>query len=107
MASDSNVPPGQQQFDHIEVPERAMRFPLQITFRNMSHSNEVEESIRAEAEKLETFYDRITACRVAVEVPHRHHRKGKPVHVRIDLRVVLLRLLDLPLHFADRRQVFV
>ena len=64
-----------------------MRFPLQITFRNMSHSNEVEESIRAEAEKLETFYDRITACRVAVEVPHRHHRKGKPVHVRIDLNL--------------------
>jgi cold shock CspA family protein len=24
-------------------------------------------------------------CRVAVEVPHRHHRKGSPYHIRIDL----------------------
>jgi ribosome-associated translation inhibitor RaiA len=64
-----------------------MTHPLQITFRNLKHSTEVEDWIRAEAEKLETFYDRIIACRVAVEVPHRHHQKGKPLHVRIDLNL--------------------
>jgi hypothetical protein len=64
-----------------------MTIPLQITFRNMKHSTEVEDWIRKEAEKLETFYHRITGCRVAVEVPHRHHQKGKPVHVRIDLNL--------------------
>jgi cold shock CspA family protein len=26
-------------------------------------------------------------CRVAIEVPHRHHRKGSPYHIRIDLTV--------------------
>jgi len=62
-----------------------MTLPLQVTFRNMKHSTEVEEWIREEAEKLETFYHRIIGCRVAVEVPHRHHKKGKPLHVRIDL----------------------
>ncbi len=62
-----------------------MTLPLQITFRNMKHSAEVEDWIREEAEKLETFYHRIVACRVAVELPHRHHKKGKPLHVRIDL----------------------
>lgn len=62
-----------------------MTLPLQITFRNMQHSTEVEDWIRAEAEKLETFYHRIIGCRVAIEVPHRHHKKGKPLHVRIDL----------------------
>lgn len=62
-----------------------MTLPLQITFRNMKHSAEVEDWIRAEAEKLETFYQRINGCRVAIEVPHRHHKKGKPLHIRIDL----------------------
>lgn len=62
-----------------------MTFPLQITFRNMQHSAEVEDWIRAEAGKLETFYRRIIGCRVAIEVPHRHHKKGKPLHIRIDL----------------------
>lgn len=64
-----------------------MALPLQITFRNMNHSEEVEDWVRSEAEKLETFYKRITDCRVAIEVPHKHHRKGKPLHVRIDLKV--------------------
>jgi cold shock CspA family protein len=45
----------------------------------------IEKSIRAEAEKLETFYSQIMGCRVAVEVPHGHHRKGNLYHVRIDL----------------------
>ncbi len=62
-----------------------MTLPLQITFRNMKHSTEVEDWIRAEADKLETFYHRIVGCRVAIEVPHRHHKKGKPLHIRIDL----------------------
>src|SRR5271169_1871362 len=65
--------------------ERAMTLPLQITFRNMKHSAEVEDWIREEAGKLETFNHRIIGCRVAIEVPHRHHRKGKPLHIRIDL----------------------
>ena len=64
-----------------------MPLPMQVTFRRMNHSPEVEGWIREEAEKLETFYDRILGCRVAVEVPHRHHLKGKHPHVRIDLSV--------------------
>jgi len=63
----------------------AMTIPLHITFRNMKHSTEVEDWIRAEAEKLSTFSNRIVGCHVAVEVPHRHHKKGKPLQIRIDL----------------------
>src|SRR5271167_1090226 len=62
-----------------------MTLPLQVTFRNMKHSGEVEDWIRDEVEKLETFYHRIIGCRVAIEVPHRHHKKGKPLRIRIDL----------------------
>jgi hypothetical protein len=62
-----------------------MTLPLQVTFRNMKHSTEVEDWVRTEAAKLETSYHRIIGCRVAIEVPHRHHKKGKPLHIRIDL----------------------
>jgi len=62
-----------------------MQLPLQITFRNMEPLVGVEESIRAEAEKLETFYSQIMGCRVAVEIPHGHHKKGNRYHIRIDL----------------------
>lgn len=62
-----------------------MVLPTQITFRNMESSENVKEWIRAEAGKLETFYKPIMGCRVAVEIPHRHRRKGAAYGVRIDL----------------------
>ena len=62
-----------------------MQVPLQITFRDMEPLAEAEECIREEAARLETFYSRIMGCRVTVEVPHRHHRKGRLYHIRIDL----------------------
>jgi len=64
-----------------------MKSELQITYRNMKPSTEVEKWIHAEAAKLDTLYSRVMGCRVAVEVPHRHHRKGSPYHIRIDLTV--------------------
>jgi cold shock CspA family protein/ribosome-associated translation inhibitor RaiA len=64
-----------------------MQSPLQITFRNITPSATIEEWIRDEADKLDSFYNRVMGCRVAIEVPHRHRRKGSPYHIRIDLTV--------------------
>ncbi len=64
-----------------------MELPLQITLRDISPSEAVEGYIRERAAKLDVFYDRITSCRVVVEAPVRHHRKGGPFKVRIDLTV--------------------
>jgi cold shock CspA family protein len=64
-----------------------MKSELQITFRDMKPSKEVEDRIRAEAAKLETLYSQLMGCRVVVELPHHHHRKGSPYHIRIDLTV--------------------
>jgi cold shock CspA family protein len=64
-----------------------MKTELQITYRNMKPSTEDEKWIRAEAAKLDTLYSRVMGCRVAVEVPHRHHKRGRPYHIRIDLTV--------------------
>jgi len=64
-----------------------MKWSLQITYRNVMPLATIEEWIRNEAEKLDTFYHHIVACRVAIHVPHRHHRKGCLYHIRIDLQV--------------------
>lgn len=62
-----------------------MQLPLQISFKNMEPSAAVEARIRDKAKLFDRFYDRILACRVTVEAPHRHHHKGKIYRIRIDL----------------------
>jgi ribosome-associated translation inhibitor RaiA len=64
-----------------------MRLPVQITWRNIAHSPMVETKIREEAAKLEEFYDRITSCRVAIEIPRRYQNGEYQFHIRIDLTV--------------------
>lgn len=64
-----------------------MQLPVQITFRNMETSLAVETRIRQEVDKLETFYDRITSCRVVVDTPRLHLQRGKIFNIRIDLTV--------------------
>jgi ribosomal subunit interface protein len=60
---------------------------LQITFRDIPHSDALEAHVTRCATKLERLYDRITACRVMVEAPHRHRTHGKRYHCRIDMTV--------------------
>lgn len=68
-----------------------MQIPLQITFHGLDHSDAVETRVREKVAKLEQLYDRITSCRVVIEVHHRNtsnlHHKGEPFHIRIDLTV--------------------
>ena len=64
-----------------------MQIPLEVTFRNVDHSEAVEARVRHLAAKLERYCDRITSCRVVVEQLHRHHQHGNHYHVRIDLTV--------------------
>lgn len=67
--------------------DTTIKIPLQITFKGMEPSETIEAQVRAAAEKLDEFYGDIMGCRVLVEIPHKHHRKGKQYHVRIDLTV--------------------
>lgn len=64
-----------------------MQRPLQITSRDFDLTPAIDAEIRERAEKLETYYDRITGCHVIVEAPVGHHRKGGPFNVRIDMVV--------------------
>lgn len=62
-----------------------MEVPLQITLRRLSPSEAVETAVREKVQKLAEFCDDIMSCRVMVELPHRHHHKGKLYHIRIYL----------------------
>ncbi len=64
-----------------------MRLPLQITFHKMPHEAGLEESIRANAEWLESYCDRIISCRVVMDRPHRRRKVGNLYQLRIDLKV--------------------
>jgi cold shock CspA family protein/ribosome-associated translation inhibitor RaiA len=73
---------------HDETGEvMVIKIPLQITFKSMEPSEAIEAHVREAAVKLDSFYGEIMGCRVLVEAPHQHHRKGKQYHVRIDLTV--------------------
>ena len=64
-----------------------MQLPVQIVSRDLHLSKSLATTIRGKAEKLGTFYSRITRCRVVVESPTHHHWKSKSYKVRIDLTV--------------------
>lgn len=62
-----------------------MQVSPQITFRDMEPSPALEAAVRDKMAKLERFYDRITACHVIIEAPHRHHHQGGLYGVHIDI----------------------
>jgi ribosomal subunit interface protein len=64
-----------------------MQIPLQITFKGMEPTEAIEAKIRQKVDKLNKHHDRITACHVLVEAPHRSHNKGVLFTVHIDLTV--------------------
>jgi cold shock CspA family protein len=64
-----------------------MKIPLEIAFKGIPHTDEIEALIRAEAAKLDRVCDYITSCRVAVERRQQHQEVGNPYRVRINLTV--------------------
>jgi ribosomal subunit interface protein len=64
-----------------------MQLTPQIIWQNLSPSDTIEAKIRKHIAKLEKFSDRLSDCRVVIEVPHRHHHQGNIYHVQINLTV--------------------
>lgn len=64
-----------------------MKVPIEISFRNLPHSEEIKTLINEKAAKLEEFCDHIISCRVAVERPQLHQESGNPYRVRLDITV--------------------
>lgn len=64
-----------------------METPVQVTFRDMSVSDEIERTCLKEAEKLERYHARITGCHVRISRPHHRHRKGNLFHVQVEVSI--------------------
>lgn len=64
-----------------------MNVPLELTFRGMEKTPEIEALIRAEADKLEKVCNYLSSCRVMVERDQQHQRMGHPFRVRLDITV--------------------
>ena len=64
-----------------------MKVPLEIHFRDLEPSPPIERKIRARAARLEKFCPGMIACRIAVERPQKHQRRGSPYRVRIEVSV--------------------
>ena len=64
-----------------------MQIPLEITFHDFDPPAWAEDEIRQRVAKLDQLYDRLTACRVHVEMPHRQRQTGNVPMVHIELSV--------------------
>jgi ribosomal subunit interface protein len=62
-----------------------MDLPIQITFREIAHSDAIDAYVRKRAAKLEVIAPRLVSCRVVIEAPHRHARHGEHYRVRVDV----------------------
>lgn len=64
-----------------------MQIPLQITIRDLPHSEAIEMNIHKKVQKLHLYNDRIMSCRVVIDIIQKHKHQGKQYLVRIDLKV--------------------
>lgn len=55
-----------------------MQKPLQITFKDLEHSDTLEAMVRERVERLSRFHPAIIGCRVVVEAPYRSAEGTKP-----------------------------
>jgi cold shock CspA family protein/ribosome-associated translation inhibitor RaiA len=64
-----------------------MQIPLEIRYHQVDGSDALDSEIRRHADRLDKLYDRLIACRVSVEAPHRQHRTGNVLSIHIELSV--------------------
>lgn len=64
-----------------------MEVPLELTFRGVEKTDEIEDHIHRKAAKLDELHPGIISCRVSVEKDQEHQRSGSPFRVRVVVRV--------------------
>jgi len=64
-----------------------MSFPIQVAFHGLDHSGALEQKVREAVNGLTKFTNDIQKCRVAIEMPHRHHQHGNSYSVTVQLAV--------------------
>lgn len=66
---------------------KSVQGPIEITFKGVRKTQELEDLIRRKITKLERMSRRVVSCRVTVERPQKHQERGNPYQVRIDVTV--------------------
>lgn len=61
--------------------------PLEVVFRNMKPSAELEADVRVRAARLELLDKHIIGCRVTVELENHTHKTGYIPQVHIEIEV--------------------
>lgn len=64
-----------------------MHTPLRITFQNTPSSDAIRRLIEEQADHLEHFFGRMTACHVVFKVPDGNHRTGVPYEVAVHIKM--------------------
>ena len=64
-----------------------MQVPLEISFKGIQNTDEIESLIRSKVVKLERVCGYLSSCRIAVEKRQEHQSVGNPYRVRIDMTV--------------------
>jgi len=64
-----------------------MQTPLELTFRHMEPTPEIEALVHEKVARLEKLYSGITSCHVYVQAPHQRRRHGNLYEVTVELRV--------------------
>jgi len=64
-----------------------MQVPLEISYRGLDKTPDLEKLIREHVTKLEKVCDHMTSCRLAIETSQQNLRSGHPFRVRIDMKV--------------------
>jgi hypothetical protein len=64
-----------------------MSTPISITFPRSRPTPWLASAIETRVNRLSAICDDVQSCRVVVDIPHRHHRRGNRFRVRIELAV--------------------
>lgn len=64
-----------------------MQLPVEISYRGVEKSDQLDELIRSKAARLDRFCDYISRCDIVVEHPNHAQHSGNPFRVRIDVTV--------------------
>ena len=62
-----------------------MQVPLEITFRGLSRTDDIDALLREHVDRLHRFCDDLIHCRVVVEQPQQHQHSGNAYRVRLEV----------------------
>lgn len=64
-----------------------MQVPLEITYRNVEKTEDIDRLIREKMAKIEKICNYIVSCHVVIEHPQEYQNAGNPYQIRIEMSI--------------------